>query len=726
VAVTMRRMSASCVARVAIVLVAIGLCDRTGHGAQQPQQQQSRQPSPQSSQPPSSQQPPPPQPTATFRATTPLVVQVVTVKDKDGRAIEGLTAKDFVVTEDGQPQTISFVEFQRLKDENEVAQPDLASASRPAATAAPPPILAADPGAVRHRDRRLLVLFFDLTAMPPQDLSRAYAAALSFIDRQMTAADLLAVMTFDGGSVRMRQDFSGDRARLKDVIDGMMVGDDRDGDGVRDLPDVGTAFGQDDAEFNILNTDRQLSALQTAASMLRAVPEQKSLVYFASGLRLNGVDNQAQLRATTNAAIRSNVAIFPVDARGLVAQAPLGDATRASPGGIGVLSGRLTDAATNSLQRSQDTLFSLARDTGGKAMFDNNDLALGIVQAARAVTSYYLVGFYTTHTARDGRFHRVKVSLVGDRAATLSSRQGYFADKEFARFTAADKERQLEDALMLDNPVTEIAIAMEVNYFQLNRAEYFVPVAVKIPGSELMLARRRGAPRTVIDFIGEVKDELGVTMQNVRDKLDIKLSEETAEQLSTRPIQYETGFTLLPGKYAIKFLARDAETGRIGTFQTTFTVPNLNREERRVPISSVVLSSQRVPLANAIFSVQKKGAATESADPLVFDGQKLVPSVTRVFSRSRDLYVFLQAYEGAAAIRPLVAFVAFYRGDVKAFETTPMPVSADLDARSKAVPLRFQMPLERLAAGRYDCQVTVLSLAGQKAAFWRAPVVIVP
>ena len=112
----------------------------------------------------------------------------------------------------------------------------------------------------------------------------------------------------------------------------------------------------------------------------------------------------------------------------------------------------------------------------------------------------------------------------------------------------------------------------------------------------------------------------------------------------------------------IKFLARDAETGSIGTYQAAFTVPNLNREEKRVPISSVVLSSQRVPLGDALYTVQQKVAA-EAVNPLVYDGQKLIPSVTRVFSRSRDLYVFLQAYErDATTTQPLVAFVSFYRG----------------------------------------------------------------
>src|SRR5262249_43580863 len=158
------------------------------------------------------------------------------------------------------------------------------------------------------------------------------------------------------------------------------------------------------------------------------------------------------------------------------------------------------------------------------------------------------------------------------------------------------KERQLEEALMSENPVTDIPLAMEVNYFQLNRAEYFVPVAVKIPGSELALARRGGAARTVIDVIGEVKDDYGITIQTVHDKLDIKLTDETAAQLAKRPIQYETGFTLLPGRYVVKVLTRDAETGRIGTYQASFAIPNLNREEKRLPISSVVLSSQRVPV----------------------------------------------------------------------------------------------------------------------------------
>ena len=390
-----------------------------------------------------------------------------------------------------------------------------------------------------------------------------------------------------------------------------------------------------------------------------------------------------------------------------------------------MFSGQAAGLMVTNAQRTQDTLFSLAKDTGGKAMFDYNDLSLGIVQAQKSITSYYLIGYYSTNTALDGKFRRIKISLKEIDGAKLDYRQGYFAGKEFSKFTSADKERQLEEALMLGDPITDLTIAMEVNYFQLNRAEYYVPVVMKIPGSELALARRGGAERTVIDFIGEIKDEYGTTIQNIRDKVDIKLSGETAAQLVKRPIEYDTGYTLLPGSYTIKVLARDAETGRIGTYLTKFVIPNLNKEEKRIPISSVVLSGRRIDLRDALYTAGKD--KNQVSNPLVQDGQKLIPSVTRVFSKTRDLYIYLQAYQqGAETVQPLVTFVTFYRGQTKAFETPPLAITEGLNNRLKTVPLKISVALNNLASGRYNCQVTVLDPKSKKAAFWQAPVMLVP
>jgi VWFA-related protein len=668
-----------------------------------------------------------------------LVVEAVAVRDKDGKPIEGLTAKDFALTEDGIPQTIKFCEHQAL---TELAQPlpvskpsseDIKIYKRLTHTQIAPET---DENG-RYKNRRLLALYFDMSAMYPADQLRALSAAEKFIRTQMTSVDLVSILSYEGGAVDIYQDFTSDRNKLLSVLETMIVGQGQGNDETIDdasSADTGAAFGQDDSEFNVFNTDRQLSALQTAAKMLGQLNEKKSLIYFASGLRLNGIDNQAQLRATVDAAIKAGVSFWPIDARGLVAGAPLGDATQGSPGNSGMYTGAAALANTSNFLQSQDTLFALAGDTGGKALFDNNDLDHGIVQAQEAISDYYMIGYYATNTAKNGRFRRIKVSLVQDATAKLEYRQGYYADKEFSKFTAVDKERQLEDALMLEDPVTDLSIAMEIDHFQLNRAEYFVPIVVKIPGRELALAKRGGAEHTLIDFVGEIKDLVGgTTVSNVRDNVNIKLSDATALELAKRPIEYDTGFTLLPGKYMIKFLARDDETGRIGTYETTFVIPNLNKEEKQVPISSVVLSSQRVDLNAALFDVAKAKEKEKEAsvNPLVQDGKKLVPSVTRVFSTTREIYVYFQAYKSQAAdvktpSQPIFAFVSLYLAGKKVFETPPAAVEPIAASRLGTTPMSFSLGVNGLPSGQYDCQVTVLDPSSGKASFWRAPIMLVP
>ena len=151
------------------------------------------------------------------------------------------------------------------------------------------------------------------------------------------------------------------------------------------------------------------------------------------------------------------------------------------------------------------------------------------------------------------------------------------------------------------------------------------------------------------------------------------------------------------------------------------------KEEKRIPISSVVLSSQRVDMKEAIFNATKdKAAAAQVANPLVVEGQKLIPSVTRVFSKTRDMFIYLQAYQPAAeTAQPLVAFVSFYKGQTKAFETPPLQVADAMNNKLKTMPLRFSLSLSKLPPGEYNCQVTVLDPGGQKAAFWQAPVMLV-
>jgi VWFA-related protein len=680
---------------------------------------------------------PPPGKAYNFVTNVNTVMEAVTVKDKNGKPIEGLTAKDFVVTEDNVPQTITFCDYQKMEDN------PLPAIDTPAA----PPIPAAEekekskveavtrteiapeaPGDLKYRNRRLLVLYFDLTTMPPTDQFRAFDAAEKFITKQMKAADLMAIIKYDGEAVRVLVDFTDRRDDLLMAVNKMVMADQGldELNSDADASDTGSAFGEDDSEFNLFNTNRQLAALQTAVKMLGSLNEKKVLIYFASGLQLNGIDNQAQFQATTNAAIRANTVFYTIDARGLVAMAPMGNATQGSPGGAAMFNGGGALAQTTRFQASQDTIYALATDTGGKALLDNNDLSMGVVQAEASVSNYYLIGYNTTNGKLDGKMRRIKISLKEDTTAKLDYRQVYFANKTWEKFTSSDKDRQLQDALMAGDPMTEIDLSLQVNYFRINSAEYYTGIAMKIPGSELALARKGGAERTTIDLIGEVKDEYGSTVGNIRDHVDQKLSGETAAQLAKQPLEWDTNLVLLPGSYAIKVLARDDETGRIGTYIKKFVIPNLDKELTRVAMSSVVIGSQRINMKTDALYTSKNQDKGPTVNPLIQDGIKLMPSINNVFSRNRDLYVFLQAYEkGAETQRPLVAFVTFYRGQAKAFETPPVAVAEGMDPKSKAVSMRFSLALSKLPPGKYDCQVSVVDPTSQKANFWKTQVMLV-
>ena len=677
-----------------------------------------------------------PQKEFTFKASSNLVIVNVEVKDKSGKPMEGLKKGDFVVTEDGKAQPVSVFEFQKLT--SEIAPPlNLAILAAPGAPPPPRPagISSATAGVIRYQDRRLMVLLFDFSAMPVPDQIRAQEAALKFLEKNMTTSDLVSIMT-NTSRLRVEQDFTDNRETLAAVIKGFHIGESSELAADAEVGDTdngvdnGAAFIPDETEFNIFNTDKKLSALESAAKMLAALPEKKALVYFSSGISKTGTENQSQLRATINAAVRSNVSFYPIDARGLIASAPAGDANVASQRGTGIFTGSAQRGQRDKLNDQQETLYSLAADTGGKAFLDNNDLALGISQAQKDVTSYYILGYYSSNPAADGKFRRVKVSLDQKVKASLDYRSGYFAAKQFEKFNAADKERQLEEALLLGDPLTDLRMALEVNYFRLTKDTYYVPVSVKIPASQISMKKKGSDETTEFDFIGQVRDNKGRMSGNVRDGIKVKLNEADAAQRTRKSFQYNTGFTLPPGDYKLKFLSRENQTGKMGTFETSFKIPDLAAATGAgLKLSSVVWSSQREPLSAAVGDAGTKKKII-AADPLVQDGQRLVPSITRVFRKDQNLLVYLEVYDtgtdaGTKAVS-VSANVSFFLGDRKAFESPSVRLSDLAKTRRATLPLQFQVPLAKLLPGQYTCQINIVDEIGRKFAFPRSSVVVLP
>lgn len=682
----------------------------------------------------------------TFKAEANLVVIDVSVKDKSGKVMGTLKKGDFIILEDGKPQQISVFEFQKL-DSDEPPPPvpaikpvkdAVATVAVPAAPAPKPTTLVSGPKPIiRYQDRRLVAMLFDFSTMAIPEQIRAQKAAQDFLKTQLKPADLVAVLTAGTGPIKVTQEFTDDRARLEEVVKQLKIGDGADlaalgsngDDTVGD--DTGTAFNADETEFNIFNNDRKLATLETAAKLLAALPEKKALIYFSSGLEQQGNDNRAQLESAINAAKRANVAFYPIDARGLVASAPAGDASSAGGRGSSAFTGSAVSARGASRDNSQETLSTLAADTGGKMFVDDNDLSLGMQQARDDISSYYIVGYYSTNGKTDGKFRRVQVKLANPALqAKLDYKGGYFGEKEFKKFTSADKESQLEQALMLGDPVTDLSLTAETSYFRLARDRYFVPFAVKIPGSEIALAKSKGKGKaqTELEFIGQLRDDKQKLVGVVRDGIKIKLAEQTAAQLTSRPIAYETGFAVPPGTYTLKFLARENETGKMGTYESKFVIPDLAPDKPNVlKTSSVVWSSQRQPMSESIASVEKKKIL--EADPLVQDGQKLIPSITHVFRKDQNLYVYLEVYDPGldGNQKPSVAAtLSFYRGRTKSFESEPVRLDTFMAKRGQTLPVRFQAPLSQLAAGRYTAQINLIDETGKKFSFQRTEIVILP
>jgi VWFA-related protein len=672
---------------------------------------------------------------ATFSTTTNVVVVDVHVSDASGKPITSLTKDDFLLFEDGKQQTLLTCDLQHLETKV-LPSPERQLIQRNTAPAPPKPAAESSPQdkQTKFQDRRLMIMFFDFSSMQPPEQIRAVNAAIKFLGTQMTASDMVSIMVF-GSTLKTVQEFTDDRDLLISTIKGFHIGESSElasmADTGADAEDQSGAFVADETEFNIFNTDRKLAALDDAARRLSLYPEKKALVYFSSGVEKTGVDNQSQLRATVNTAVRANVAFYPIDARGLTASAPGGDASQAGAVGSNLYSGKGQRSLRDSFHNQQETLFTLASDTGGKALLDSNDLTLGIRQVQKDIESYYILTYSSANTAEDGRYRRIQLKLA-PRAATLKAkldyRKGYFAPTIFAKMRESDKESQLQQALESENPITDLPIAVEIDYFRLDKSKYFVPVSVEIPGSALAFRSKGAKQATELDFTAQVTDARGRVASSVRDTIPLKLDEATAGQVTRKHIQYDTGLTLAPGKYTLRFVARENGEGKVGTFETPFTIPDL-ASGSALRVSSVIFSNQRGGQSTGVKNTKK----LLEQNPLIdSSGQKIVPNVIRVFRPGQDLYVYLEVYDPTlpenmpANVRmtSVAADLALYQGDRKVLETQAVRVNRPDAKRENVIPLRLQASLKDQKPGKYMCQVNVIDELGRKFAFPRMPVVL--
>ncbi|MGD0547053.1 MAG: VWA domain-containing protein [Terracidiphilus sp.] len=646
-----------------------------------------------------------------------LVLTNVVARDaKTGELVRGLKQNDFTVYENGKPQKISSFDFESVEmvaPLNEAIISGLAAGNNgnKAAVVARPEEL---------RNHRLIVMFFDLTSMQPEDLDRSVAAAQDFLRAKMQPADLVALISL-GDTLKVDQDFTADKNVLINEVgvyngtegQGFAQGANANSNQVEDT----TGYTPDESEYNDLNTDRELFALRAVAKSLEKITEKKSLLYFSGGISRDGIENQASLRAAVNAAVRANLAIYSVDTRGLQAISPLGDASTGSLRGSGAFNGAALTTNMNANFATQEVMGTLSSETGGKAFFDSNDFAPAFAQVQRDTSAYYAIGFGSSNPARDGRYRKLMIK-INRPGVKLEYRPGYYAPADFKHAGKEDRERELEEQLASDLPAADMAVYLDALYFHLDESHFFVPVSLIVPGSQIPFVKGGDKDKATLDIIGTVIDEAKRPIGHARET--VKLNLDPGLQARQKNIQYTTSFNLPPGKYRLKFVVRENQTGRMGSFEAEITLPEMKKAPLKM--SSILLSSMRRP--------------SKMNTPLVRGGMEYVPNISHVFRQDQHLYLLYEIYsparEKAAADAPkgtksgvnLLSSLELIQGATKVYETPLVQARAVNVVGRDAVAMELDVPLSGLKPGAYICQLNVIDDAAASFAFPRFAVLV--
>jgi len=649
-----------------------------------------------------------------------LVLTNVVARDaKTGEVVQGLTQNDFSIYENGKQQHIDTFDFESVDKAtplNEATVSGLASGGGGSKA-----VVVAKPEELRNH--RLIVMFFDLTSMQPEDLDRSVLAAQTFLKQKMQPADLVALVSL-GDTLKVDQDFTANKDALINEVavyngtegQGFAQGATANSNQVEDT----TGYTPDESEYNDINTDRELFALRAVAKSLEKITEKKSLLYFTGGISRDGIENQASLRAAINSAVRANLAIYSVDTRGLQAISPLGDASTGSLRGTGAYSGGAITNNMNANFASQEVMATLSTDTGGKAFFDSNDFAPAFAQVERDTSAYYAIGFRSTNPARDGRYRKLTIK-INKPGVKLEYRPGYYAPADFKHSGQEDRERDLDEQLASDLPATDMAVYLDAMYFRLDENRFFVPVSLIVPGSQIPFVKGGDKDKATLDIIGSVIDEFKRPIGHARET--VKLNLDPTLQARQKNIEYTTSFDLPPGKYQMKFVVRENQTGRMGSFEADITLPDMKKSPiRSLRLSSIVIASMRQP--------------SKKQSPLVRGGEEYVPNISHVFRQDQHLYLLYEIYnpahEKAAENQPkgtkpgisLLSSLELIQGSTKVYET-PLVQAKSINVEGRdAVAIELDVPLAGLKPGPYVCQLNVIDDAGGSFAFPRFAVLV--
>jgi VWFA-related protein len=644
------------------------------------------------------------QPTPTFKLQVDYVDVDVLVSDEAGRFVRDLTREDFEVFEDGRLQSITDFTLVDIPVERpdrplfatEAIEPDVQTNAQPF-------------------EGRTYVLFLDDLHTQPLRSTLVKRVARQFIERHLGANDLMAVV-HSRARTDAAQEFTSNKRLLLAAVDKFMGAKTQSATLAR--TDAFYGSGRTDDPFDAergFNAQSTMGTLRSIAEWFGGVRgRRKTILFVSEGIdyditdiiredgRGGGVASAiySDIRETIAVTARSNVSIYAIDPRGMTALAD--DAIGVSsfpdqtdPGGAGI---GLTGLA-NEVRLSQDSLRTLAEETGGVAVVNRNDFATAFDRIVSDNSSYYVLAYYPPTTRRDGRFHKIDVRVKRP-GLRVRARRGYTLPRNNrapARVAKADgASPEVLEALNSPLPISGLGLRVIAAPFRGTPPNASVLLGVEITGRDIAL---QSNGRVEMAFLAI--DATGKIRENKSSSLTMNLRPETRARVD------QTGFRLLnrlnlpPGRYQVRVAARDTAGGGVGSVIYDLEIP----EYDKLPfsMSGLVVTSQ----VGATMVTAQGDEQLKAVLPAPPTGQ-------RTFPQGDELALFTEVYDDGRLPSHRVDITATVTTDegrvlYKAEENRS---SSELEGKRGAYGYGARIPLSELEPGPYVLTVEARSSLG--------------
>jgi VWFA-related protein len=516
----------------------------------------------------------------TFSSKVNLVMVPVVVRDQKGKAIGTLKKEDFQLFDKGKPQAIARFAIEKADGKmvplEVTAEPGLEKTEK-----APdgPPVA-----------NRFVAYLFDDMHTPFADLAQARMAAVKHLAETLKGSDRAAIFTASGQNAL---DFTDDRDKLADTMNRIMPRSRQSHSGL-DCPDLsdymsdliqnkndqfalsaaaretlacggattmqaaqGVAQAMASRVLSVSEADTQivLATMKAAVQRMAAMPGQRTIVLVSSGFLVT-IHYRQQETEVIDRAIRSNVTINTLDARGLWTIVPGGDASQptASLAAVANKARYQTEAAN----ADADVLAEIADGTGGVFFHNNNDLKEGFQRTAAPPEFMYVLGFSPQNLKFDGSYHALKVTAKETHGVNLQARRGYYAPKH-ANDPAEDAKEEIRVALFSREEMSDIPVDVHTQFFKSTDKNARLSVLAHVDLKHLRFKKGDGRNRNTLSIVAAVFDRNGILVSAMQKDVEMRLKDESFDAWVQKGVLMKTSFDVVPGSYVIRLVVRDTE-----------------------------------------------------------------------------------------------------------------------------------------------------------------------